>query len=113
MGKTLAEIAQQLKKGTKKVQLIYAFNGTGKTRLSKEFKKLVDFKNDLESENTELANKRIIYYNAFTEDLFYWDNDLENNTNLKPQILLLNGYLMIKDKIKMLLHIFKIILIKR
>lgn len=86
MGKTLAEIAQQLKKGTKKVQLIYAFNGTGKTRLSKEFKKLVDFKNDLESENTELANKRIIYYNAFTEDLFYWDNDLENNTNLKLRI---------------------------
>lgn len=86
MGKTLAEIAQQLKMETKKVQLIYAFNGTGKTRLSKEFKKLVDFKNDLESENMELANKRIIYYNAFTEDLFYWDNDLENNTNLKLRI---------------------------
>ena len=22
-----------------------------------------------------------LYYNAFTEDLFYWDNDLENDTN--------------------------------
>ncbi len=22
-----------------------------------------------------------LYYNAFTEDLFYWDNDLENDTD--------------------------------
>jgi len=34
MSKTLAEIAQQLKDTDKKVQLIYAFNGTGKTRRS-------------------------------------------------------------------------------
>ena len=40
MGKTLPEIAEQLKGANKKVQLIYAFNGTGKTRLSREFKKL-------------------------------------------------------------------------
>jgi wobble nucleotide-excising tRNase len=38
--KTLTEIAQQLKDSNKKVQLIYAFNGTGKTRLSREFKAL-------------------------------------------------------------------------
>lgn len=30
MSKTLTEIAQQLKNANKKVQLIYAFNGTGK-----------------------------------------------------------------------------------
>ena len=57
MNKTLKEIAEQLnaprtvknKKTTEvevitqvpKVQLIYAFNGTGKTRLSREFKQLV------------------------------------------------------------------------
>ena len=41
MGKTLTEIAEQLKGANKKVQLIYAFNGTGKTRLSREFKKLI------------------------------------------------------------------------
>ena len=36
MGQTLTEIAQTLKDANKKVQLIYAFNGTGKTRLSRE-----------------------------------------------------------------------------
>ena len=60
MGKTLEEIARQLStpklvqrtvpettkvieeaKPLPKVQLIYAFNGTGKTRLSREFKELV------------------------------------------------------------------------
>ena len=40
MGKSLNEIAQELKDSGKKVQLIYAFNGTGKTRLSREFKDL-------------------------------------------------------------------------
>lgn len=39
MGQTLTEIAQTLKDANKKVQLIYAFNGTGKTRLSREFKR--------------------------------------------------------------------------
>lgn len=35
MGKSLTEIAKELKDIKKKVQLIYAFNGTGKTRLSR------------------------------------------------------------------------------
>jgi hypothetical protein len=77
MGKTLTEIAQQLKDTDKKVQLIYAFNGTGKTRLSREFKQLMDPKPEGEdAEPSNLANKKILYYSAFTEDLFYWDNDL-------------------------------------
>ena len=41
MGKSLAEIAQNLGSIDKKVQLIYAFNGTGKTRLSREFKQQI------------------------------------------------------------------------
>ena len=41
MGKTLTQIAEDLKRTPKKVQLIYAFNGVGKTRLSCEFKELV------------------------------------------------------------------------
>ncbi|MCY4001434.1 MAG: hypothetical protein OXF84_11610 [Bacteroidetes bacterium] len=41
MSKRLSEIAQQLKEKDKKVQLIYAFNGTGKTRLSLEFTQLI------------------------------------------------------------------------
>lgn len=86
MGKTLDEIARQLKDCGKKVQLIYAFNGTGKTRLSRAFKDLVAPKNESDEEETGLAGKKILYYNAFTEDLFYWDNDLDNDTNLKLKI---------------------------
>lgn len=89
MGKSLNEIAQELKDSNKKVQLIYAFNGVGKTRLSREFKALVDPKSDIESaapEEIVLASKKILYYNAFTEDLFYWDNDLENDAKPKLKI---------------------------
>jgi wobble nucleotide-excising tRNase len=77
MGHLLSEIAQQLKDANKKVQLIYAFNGTGKTRLSREFKELIAPK-DSETEE-EMKKIKIMYYNAFTEDLFYWDNDLYND----------------------------------
>ncbi|MER2009223.1 MAG: anticodon nuclease [Psychrobacillus sp.] len=86
MGVLLTDIAQQLKDNDKKVQLIYAFNGNGKTRLSREFRQLVAPKSDLEAQETELDSKKIIYYNAFTEDLFYWDNDLENDVDLKLKI---------------------------
>lgn len=84
MGKTLNEIAQQLKDSTKKVQLIYAFNGSGKTRLSREFKQLVAPKNE-DGEEAEHCAK-ILYYNAFTEDLFYWDNDLAGDLDPKLKI---------------------------
>ena len=56
-----------------KVQLIYAFNGNGKTRLSREFKELIAPK--------EEGEFKALYYNAFTEDLFYWFNDLDEDTN--------------------------------
>lgn len=80
MGKSLQQIAEQLKEANKKVQLIYAFNGTGKTRLSREFRLLVDPKED------ESIRAKVIYYNAFTEDLFYWDNDLDGDTERKLKI---------------------------
>ena len=82
MGKTLEKIAQELKDSSKKVQLIYAFNGVGKTRLSRIFKDLVTS----EQEDDEKTRSKIIYYNAFTEDLFYWDNDLEEDTKRKLKI---------------------------
>jgi hypothetical protein len=75
MSQTLEEIAEQLHAATNKVQLIYAFNGTGKTRLSRAMKDLIAPKSE-ESEDGELSREKILYYNAFTEDLFYWDNDL-------------------------------------
>ena len=80
MGKTLTEIAQTLKDANKKVQLIYAFNGVGKTRLSREFKELVAPKTEGEAAEEEKPIK-VLYYNAFTEDLFYWDNDLKEDKN--------------------------------
>lgn len=87
MGSSLTEIAQTLKSSNKKVQLIYAFNGTGKTRLSREFKALINFgTEDSEEEEPEIRNRKILYYNAFTEDLFYWDNDLENDNEPKLKI---------------------------
>lgn len=54
----------------KKSILLFAYNGTGKTRLSMAFKDLG--KKD-ESRDT-------LYFNAFTEDLFTWDNDLESDS---------------------------------
>lgn len=86
MGKTLTEIAQQLKNANKKVQLIYAFNGTGKTRLSREFKELISPKVYNDSEEIELPRNKILYYNAFTEDLFYWDNDIIHDVEPKLKI---------------------------
>ncbi|HDR8258762.1 AAA family ATPase [Bacillus cereus] len=86
MGKRLNDIAQQLKDKDKKVQLIYAFNGNGKTRLSREFRLLVAPKIYGDTELEEAVGKRILYYNAFTEDLFYWDNDLEYDAELKLKI---------------------------
>lgn len=61
----------------KKYILLFAYNGTGKTRLSVEFKTLGQTLNEETGEKTADT----LYYNAFTEDLFYWDNDLENDTD--------------------------------
>jgi hypothetical protein len=49
--------------------LLFAYNGTGKTRLSMTFKDL----------GKQDENRDTLYFNAFTEDLFRWDNDLEND----------------------------------
>lgn len=85
MSQTLQEIAQTLRAADKKVQLIYAFNGSGKTRLSRALKELIAPKPDDGSE-AEPARLKILYYNAFTEDLFYWDNDLLADAEPKLKI---------------------------
>lgn len=109
MSQTLEEIAQQLSmpqvvrttvtKETKqiqpkeieqtkpvpKVQLIYAFNGTGKTRLSRALKNLIAPKSEGEEDDVP-SRQKILYYSAFTEDLFYWDNDLQDDGELKLKI---------------------------
>jgi len=88
MSKTLQEIADQLKASNKKAQLIYAFNGTGKTRLTLAFKELIAPKStdDDGGEDAELSRSKILYYNAFTEDLFYWDNDIVADAEPKLKI---------------------------
>jgi wobble nucleotide-excising tRNase len=53
----------------KKYILLYAYNSTGKTRLSTAFKDL----------GKQGETRDTLYFNAFTEDLFYWDNDLAND----------------------------------
>ena len=82
MAESLIQIAQNLKESPKKVQLIYAFNGVGKTRLSREFKELIG----PSTEGGENRDIKIFYYSAFTEDLFYWDNDLELDAERKLRI---------------------------
>lgn len=84
MSKELKDVAQKLKSANKKVQLIYAFNSTGKTRLSLEFKQLVAPKK-VTDDNGQPRDK-ILYYNAFTEDLFYWDNDLRVDIDPEPKL---------------------------
>jgi len=88
MSNTLTEIAQQLHASNKKVQLIYAFNGTGKTRLSREFKNLIvpKIQGDDDGNAEGSSPRKMLYYNAFTEDLFYWDNDLKEDTEPKLKI---------------------------
>lgn len=85
MGKSLTDIAQELRDCNKKVQLIYAFNGVGKTRLSRAFKELVAPKHEegTAEEESDETKPKIIYYNAFTEDLFHWDNDLDGDMERK------------------------------
>ena len=85
MTKSLDEIAKQLRDSGKKVNLIYAFNGSGKTRLSKAFKNLIAPKENHGNEE-ELTRRKVLYFNAFTEDLFYWDNDLLNDIEPKLKI---------------------------
>ena len=75
---SIREIAEYFKRllEEKKYIVLFAYNGTGKTRLSGEFKSLGQHLNEETGEKTADT----LYYNAFTEDLFYWDNDLDNDT---------------------------------
>lgn len=63
-------LAQNLIDINNNIILIFAFNGTGKTRLSVEYKNMTKEKND--------GSHSGVYYNAYSEDLFVWDNDAEN-----------------------------------
>ena len=74
----------------KKTILLYAYNGTGKTRLSMIFKDAgkTTIQRPLSVDDhvgqpltiTETVGDTL-YFNAFTEDLFHWDNDLNGDSD--------------------------------
>ena len=75
-----ARLRQELE--NKKFILLYAYNGTGKTRLSTAFKDLGKSVNA----DGESTTRDTLYFNAFTEDLFLWDNDLANDNERKLKL---------------------------
>lgn len=71
-------IATSLRENPAKILLAYAFNATGKTRLS------VAYKNITKQDDKHTG----VYYNAYSEDLFVWNNDEKNNgANVRLSIL--------------------------
>lgn len=73
--KNLQTLAQRLRNDVKNLDcvLLYAFNRTGKTRLSMEFKD--------KGKRKGRGTPDTLYFNAYTEDLFVWHNDLDGDTN--------------------------------
>lgn len=99
---SLEDIAVYMRGFDKKFTLLYAFNGVGKTRLSVAFK----------NEGKKNAGPDTLYYNAFTEDLFSWENDLDNdkerhlNINLKSDFFVGLPGLDITNKVRNILRKF-------
>ncbi len=76
---TSIEIAEEIAKSKEPITLIFAFNSTGKTQLS------VDYKNITKTDKGDHSG---VYYNSYSEDLFRWDNDEPNNNeNLNLEII--------------------------
>ena len=73
-----SRLRDDLNSGNQDFVLLYAYNGTGKTRLSMEFKDAGKRKNKGQPDT--------LYFNAFTEDLFYWDKDLEEDKERRLHI---------------------------
>lgn len=73
--KNLQTLAQRLRNDVNDLDcvLLYAFNRTGKTRLSMEFKD--------KGKRKGKGTPDTLYFNAFTEDLFVWHNDLDGDAD--------------------------------
>lgn len=72
MGKLVQRLRDDFKSGHQDFVLLYAYNGVGKTQLSMAFKDAGKDPNDEDKRDT-------LYFNAYTEDLFSWDNDLDGD----------------------------------
>ena len=66
----LSDVVENINESKANIFLIYAFNGTGKTRLSVEYK---------DKTKTADGNHTGVYYNSYSEDLFRWNNDEEHD----------------------------------
>ncbi|MFT7034797.1 MAG: hypothetical protein ACJA2S_003315 [Cyclobacteriaceae bacterium] len=78
--KNITDIANQIFELPQTICLIYAFNSTGKTKLAVAFKDLTKANNGDKHSG--------VYYNAYSEDLFVWDNDEEHfNENIKLDVV--------------------------
>jgi hypothetical protein len=78
MRKLITRLRDDLNGGNQDFVLLYAYNGTGKTRLSMEFKDAGKRKNK--------GKPDTLYFNAYTEDLFSWDNDLEKDSERRLHV---------------------------
>lgn len=90
---TLESLAANLITKKSKSSLLYAFNGSGKTRLSMAVKEKLDSDEIGQIQNMGIDEKKIFYFNAFTEDLFSWDNDLQDDWDRKLNINLESTFL--------------------
>lgn len=90
---TLESLAANLITKKSKSSLLYAFNGSGKTRLSMAVKEKLDSDELGQIQNMGIDEKKIFYFNAFTEDLFSWDNDLQYDWDRKLNINLESTFL--------------------
>ncbi len=79
LGKLVARLRDDLNDAD--IVLLFAYNRTGKTRLSMEFK-------DVGKRGTRRhpGSPDTLYFNAFTEDLFVWENDLEGDSVRRLQL---------------------------
>lgn len=91
---SINRIAEEIKSYPENIVLIYAFNGTGKTWLSKEFHNISKRDDDYSG----------VFYNAYSEDLFIWNNKLFQLEILNSRLSKLHQYFgdesAIKDKLK-------------
>lgn len=77
---SIEDLANELKELDQDVVLLFAFNATGKTRLSVSYKDA--------TKDPDTGQHSGVYYNAFSEDLFVWDNDEDNDgADIKLNVL--------------------------
>lgn len=123
--KSMNRLVQRLRDDLNKQDfvLLYAYNGTGKTRLSMAFKeagkKKVPQSVAINGSEVRIGSDTVVvttferdtlYFNAYTEDLFHWENDLEGDStrhlNINSASRFFSGFkeLALEDKIRPYLH---------